>query len=207
MTSQSDSPSSTTEQDALLEPDPDRLKRYQKWHLWITGIGVSFAGTAVVVAIFTLSALTRQVDNLAMQTERFVETTKLQNSLLKVQAYQAFSNDLASVEQAYLARPELRAFFYGGQVSADPALHPAAITLAEMYLDMFEVYFVEDLAAHTPWGRKGSEHRANWERYMRHIFEQSSVLCERLKEVRDWYSNEFVAFATPPCEKRGVKLN
>lgn len=195
MTDNSDS--TTTDAPHIPSRKEDGLNVYQKWHLMITG-------AALAVAVCTLAFIAFQVRNVATQTEKQTEAIGLQNSLLKVQAYQAFSNSWAQIDMAFMNHPELRPFFYGGKTVDNPAIKESAIALAEMQLDIFETFFMDELTGHLPWGKRGTKDRANWENFMRYTFENSSVLCKHLEGVSDWYSDEFRSFAAPACKKRGI---
>jgi hypothetical protein len=174
-------------------PERKPMELYHKLHLLMTFV-------TMVAAIATFVFFLRQVENLGKQTEK-------QTSLLSLQALQSFSTDLSNISVHFIQRPELRPFFYGGETSPDPNVQTSARALAELFLDVFELFFIDaPVTQYLPWAKKSSEERQKWENYMADMFERSSVMCPLLKETSNWYATGLLEFAVKPCSKRGIAM-
>ena len=146
------------------------------------------AGVAVVAGGFWLCY--RQLREMTRRGAEIAES-------LRIRVYGAAGQQMLTVDSLFLNHPELRPYFYSGQVlSADDPLYPRALAMAELVLDYFNSVMRQMRHFPEMWPRVW------WESYLIDSFKNSPLLCEYLRSVGEWYSPDLAVLMKRGERKR-----
>lgn len=175
---------------------------YKKWNLWVEAGGFLAVTASIVVLIW--------------QTAVQNKSLKIQNQSLVSNSYSRVMNEQLKLTNIFIEKPDLGPFFMDdGSANnsiklksikdSDPELYYQIIAVADIHLDFFELvlgestYFLSYLDDEesnvfdtVPWDNEAWE---TWQQYIKDTFAQSPVLCQRLKQVQKWYTEEYREFS------------
>ena len=97
---------------------------------------------------------------------------------------------------------KLHPYFHGGEeITTADELYPAAVGMADLHLDFFDIYWSQ-----LPYTSFDETERRTWEDYMSDMFERSPIICHRLNEVKCWYTPEYLQFALESCPQGTLNI-
>lgn len=99
----------------------------------------------------------------------------------------------------------MRPFFYeGAYPTPGTSEHKTALGIAELMLDLFELFFTADPNTILSFPGSDTTQSISNENFMKAVFSSSPIMCKRLADKRTWYSDKLFAFATEPCKKHSL---
>jgi hypothetical protein len=153
--------------------------RYEKWSLLVEVSGV----LAVAGSIFLLS----------QQTTAQVES--LRNS-----SYIAVNSKQLELDSIFIQNPDLRPYFFEKKkIDKNDKNYNKAVSVADYTIDYFDLLYSQVDYFLPPRIDQNQKALNSWKTYIKQSFKLSPILCQRLNEVKDWYTSEFVHFVGSEC--------
>lgn len=154
-------------------------------------LNVVFSGLALCVSVFGLIYVVRSLESVERQ---------LENS-----AFQTINEQMLEQDKIFIENPEIRPYFYDGVSFSDEDRKNTKLVnqvkaVADSRLDFYDLLwtqsdYIEEL-------RVGGPGWQAWACFMRHSFDRSPALRERLVEVERWYTTDFIeAMKDVKCEE------
>jgi hypothetical protein len=135
---------------------------------------LSWNGATAVATIASVAILATQTLDLRRSVQR--------------DTYQKAYETVYDLDRHFLEHPELKPYFYGGQVvdaAADAVTRAKVESTAEWISDFFDnIYYNIKSGPDEDW--------TAWESYIQETFRRSPALRDYLRAHRDWYSAELV---------------
>lgn len=168
----------------LVKEQVNSMNKYERLSL-----GVQIVGFIAVIASIVL---------LSQQTHAQVES-------LSSSSYAEVVDKQLSLTSVFIEKPELGPYFLQNDKSNNidlrdleennPNDYYKVISMADYYLDFFDLLH-DQVSYFLPRSRdpKGESY-LGWKNYITESFRQSSILCQRLVQVKDWYTSGFKEFS------------
>ena len=155
---------------------------------WIGAIATYVVGgLALIVAIWTLSFLKKQIDLLRKQIQDLRES-------IEGATYQNIYEQMLNIDRFFIENPELKPYFYSNRsiTTEDKIKRDKLFSIAEMLIDFFDnVYYQQNLM-------ETDKFEAFW-KYLTTICENSPVLRDHVIDRAEWYPGEFVCELIKSC--------
>jgi hypothetical protein len=155
------------------------MSRYEKWSLLVEELGF----LAVAGSIFLL-----------------MQQTTAQVESLRSSSYIAVNSKQLELDSIFIQNPDLRPYFFEKKkIDKNDKNYYKVVSLADYTIDYFDLFYSQVDYFLPPKIDPKQKAFNSWNTYIKQSFKLSPVLCQRLNEVKSWYTPEFVQFAGSEC--------
>jgi hypothetical protein len=161
---------------------------------WLLRAEVFITSLGLFIGIGSIIFLIQQTQEMKAQTVRQAEAVEAQTEALQLDAISTIYGSILELDKTFLAYPELRPYFYSGEViSPTDDKYNKVLSIAEYQLDLFDLFW-----QHSSYLSKRQDWVA-WEKWISAGFADSPIMCKHLNALQDTYSEGLVDFAVDTC--------
>jgi hypothetical protein len=144
---------------------------------------------SLVATIIGFIILVKSLRTATNQSKILAEQTTVLVASFQSNVFQLTDNQMFNIDQIFVNSPELRKFFYdGAKVKKGEKDYEKAVSIAFYLLDFFAMVLIQK-------GQHGSLVSLGWyDEWMKDVFINSPIVCDCLKERKNWYQAELVNF-------------
>lgn len=155
----------------------------------------------LVATIIGFIVLIKSFRTSTRQTEILAEQTKLLSESFKANVFQLNDNQMFKIDEIFVISPELRKFFYNGaRVEKGDKDYEKAVSIAFYLLDFFAMVLIQK-------EQHGSLVPLGWyDEWMNDVFKNSPIVCDCLKERKNWYPNELIEFMEYALQEENTQV-
>jgi hypothetical protein len=169
------------------------MSQFEKLTLVVQSFGL-------IVTIGTLFFLGKQVADQSV-------ATKAQTEAVQSATYQGIMDKMFEIDKIFIENPKLRPYFFEKKLAhKNDADYQKVISIADYHLDFFQMLWSQ--SSFLPELQRDSTAWRSWSGYMKDLFGNSSVLCDRLEDTQSSYEEDFVDYILKRnkwCEKGAEK--
>jgi hypothetical protein len=114
---------------------------------------------------------------------------------LDSQAYAVITQGLTDLEKIFVDNPGARPYFFESKPLPDDGEEKQKVlAIGEMYLNFIDNYFAQTVHLDP-----SNYDFSAWEKFFKHSFQRSKVLCQLLEQEKEEYAKEVKDIARPIC--------
>jgi hypothetical protein len=114
--------------------------------------------------------------------------------------YIAVNSKQLELDSIFIQNPDLRPYFFEKKkIDKNDKNYNKAVSVADYTIDYFDLFYSQVDYFLPPRIDLNQKAFNSWKTYIKQSFKLSPILCQRLNEVKGWYSSEFVHFVGSEC--------